>query len=492
MSTSLASAPEGRSPSGKEIQTVLKPTNDPLVAFRILFNLGPSNDPEGKEGLAALTARMISEAGSRAMKYEEIVQAMYPLATSFTSQVDKEMTVFSGTTHVDNLEKYYGIISGMLLDPGFREEDFSRVKDDTLNYIRISLRENNEEELGKEALYLDIYPPDHPYGHLNEGTLATVEKITLDDVKAFYQRHYTRANLVLGISGGYKEDFLGRVRKDFERLPAGTPSLVALPAPKLFQGRHVTIIKKETRATAISLGFPIGVTRSDEEWIALDVVRSFLGQHRNSSAHLFQRIREVRGMNYGDYAYIEYFPRGMFQFTPDPNLKRRQQIFQIWIRPVEPPNSHFALRIALYELERLVRDGLTREQFEETRKFLLKNTALVVKTLSEVLGYALDAKAYGYDDFVSYVRKGLENLTVEEVNRVMRKHLQADNVRIVIITKEAESLRDAIAADTLSPITYNAEKPQEVLDEDKVIESLKLRIPAANIKIVPSDQVFAG
>jgi zinc protease len=115
---------------------------------------------------------MISDAGSRAMKYEEIVQAMYPMATSFSSQVDKEMTVFTGTTHVDNLERYYGIISGMLLEPGFRKEDFTRVKDDLLNYIRISLRESNEEELGKEALYLDIYPPEHPYGHLNEGTLA--------------------------------------------------------------------------------------------------------------------------------------------------------------------------------------------------------------------------------------------------------------------------------------------------------------------------------
>ena len=142
---------------------------------------------------------MISEAGSRAMSYKEVVQAMYPMATGFGSQVDKEVTVFTGTTHVDNLEKYYEIISGMLLDPGFREEDFSRVKDDTLNFIKVSLRENNEEELGKEVLYLDIYK-GHPYGHLNSGTLAAVEKMTLDDVKKFYKANYTRANLILGMS----------------------------------------------------------------------------------------------------------------------------------------------------------------------------------------------------------------------------------------------------------------------------------------------------
>ena len=56
-------------------------------------------------------------------------------------------------------------------------------------------------------------------------------------------------------------------------------------------------------------------------------------------------------MNYGDYAYIEAFPRGMFQFFPDPNIARQRQIFEIWIRPVVPVNAHMALRIALHELD---------------------------------------------------------------------------------------------------------------------------------------------
>ncbi|PYR37241.1 MAG: hypothetical protein DMF90_07560 [Acidobacteria bacterium] len=58
----------------------------------------------------------------------------------------------------------------------------------------------------------------------------------------------------------------------------------------------------------------------------------------------------MRGLNYGDYAYIEAFPRGMFQFFPDPNIARQRQIFEIWIRPVVPVNAHMALRIAVSEL----------------------------------------------------------------------------------------------------------------------------------------------
>ena len=60
-------------------------------------------------------------------------------------------------------------------------------------------------------------------------------------------------------------------------------------------------------------------------FVALWLARAWLGEHRASNGRLYNRIREVRGMNYGDYAYIEAFPRGMYQFFPDPNLGRRAQ-----------------------------------------------------------------------------------------------------------------------------------------------------------------------
>src|SRR6202040_2096714 len=98
---------------------------------------------------------------------------------------------------------------------------------------------------------------------------------------------------------------------------------------------------KDTRSVAFSLGFPIGLTRTHPDYAAMLLVSSYLGQHRMSSGVLYQRMRELRGLNYGDYAYIEYFPRGMFLSEPQPNLARHTQIFQVWIRPVEPPTAKF-------------------------------------------------------------------------------------------------------------------------------------------------------
>ena len=110
------------------VNLLLQPSKSPLVTFRILFQTGAAQDPVGQEGLASLTAAMIAEGGSQRLSYEEIIKRMYPMATSFGWQSDKEMTVFMGTTHAENLQRYYALIREMLLTPGFREDDFKRLR----------------------------------------------------------------------------------------------------------------------------------------------------------------------------------------------------------------------------------------------------------------------------------------------------------------------------------------------------------------------------
>ncbi len=484
----LAAAQAGK--GSPKLPMVLMPNTSPLVSFRFLFNAGSAIDPKGKEGVAALTAEMLSQGGSRSRTYEQIIQAMYPMATGFGSQVDKHVTVFAGTTHTDNLEAYYKIISDMLLDPGWREDDFNRLKEDSINYLKVSLRGNNDEELGKETLYNLIYE-NHPYGHHNVGTIASLEKLTLDDLKNFYRENYTQANFVLGLAGGYSKEFEAKVKSDFgSKLPAGKAATVKLPEPEKISGLQMTILEKNTPGTAISFGFPIPVTRSHPDWPALLVVESYFGQHRNSNSHLYKRLRQIRGLNYGDYAYIEYFPRGMFQFQPDPNLGRQQQIFQVWIRPVEPKNGLFALRTALFELRKLVDQGISKEDFEATRQFLTKYVNVLTKTQDAQLGYALDSRFYGIPAFNDYIRERLAKLTVEDVNRAIKKYLQADNVQIVVVTKDAEGFRKAALEGKPSPISYTAPPPKEILEEDKTIETYKLSFNPKAVEVVPVDRVF--
>ena len=491
----MASLVQGTASAGmaaeSNVDILVQKSALPQVRFKLLFAAGSAHDPKGKEGLAALTAAMVASSGSQGRKIDEVTKALFPLAGSFTEQVDKEMTTFSGSIHKDNWNEYLGIALPLLLEPGFREEDFRRLKDAQRNALLLDLKDNNEEEFGKERLQGNVFAGT-PYAHPVLGTVKGIESITLDDVKAFYRRAYTAGAVRVGISGDVSESMTKGLKAQLARLPAGA----GLPATLVPQGRkqnglEVEIIEKNTRATAISFGLPLEVTRSHPDFPALWLAKTWLGEHRASSAHLYQQIRELRGLNYGDYAYIEAFPRGMVQFFPSPNLGRKAQLFEIWIRPVAPQNAHFALRLALAELGKLVDNGLTQQDFETTRGYLMKNVFVMTATQDQRLGYALDSQWYRTPEFTQMMRDGLAKLTVADVNAAIRKHLSARNLSVVFITKDAAGLKTALVSDAFSPIKYDAPKPQAVLDEDAVIGAMKLGIKPENVKITPAAQAFA-
>ncbi len=463
----------------------------PQLRFKLLFAAGSAHDPKGKEGLANLTAAMVANAGSSSRKIDEVNKALFPLAGSFAEQVDKEMTTFSGSIHKDNWVEYLDIALPMLTEPGFRDEDFRRLKDRQKNALLLDLKDNNEEEFGKERLQANVYAGT-PYAHPVLGTVKGIESITLQDVKAFYRHAYTQGALRVGISGDVGESMTASLKAQLARLPvgAGMPA-TSVPRGRKTDGLEVEIVEKNTRATAISFGLPLEVTRRHPDFPALWLAKTWLGEHRASSSHLYQQIRELRGMNYGDYAYIEAFPRGMFQFFPNPNLGRKAQLFEIWIRPVAPQNAHFALRLALAELGKLVDKGLTKADFETTRDYLMKNVFVMTATQDQRLGYALDSQWHGTPEFTQLMRGGLARLTVADVNAAIKKHLSARTLSVVFVTRDAAGLKNALVTDAFSPITYDAAKPQEVLDEDKVIGAMKLGIKAENVKITPAAQAFA-
>lgn len=469
----------------------LKSKNDPTISIRLLFNVGSQNDPQGKEGLAALTAEMLVDASTTKNAYEEILEKLYPMAAGYSAQVDKEVTVISGRTHIDNWENYYQLFKQAVLMPAFKEEDFNRIKSDVQNYLENVLRYSNDEELGKQALNQFIFAGT-PYGHPESGLVESVKSIVLDDIKSFYEANYTQDNLTIGLAGNLNSDIENTLKMDMENLPE--TSMVDNPViePEQIDGLHVLLVEKNTSSTAISIGFPINLQRNDEDFIAVWLANSWFGEHRNSSSHLYQVIREIRGMNYGDYSYIEAYPNSHRRNIPPPNVGRHSQIFQIWIRPVQNQHRHFALRAALRELQALVENGLTQEEFELTKKFQSKYNLHFAPTTMYRLGYKLDDHFYNLKDgFLETFTEKISSLTLEQVNSAIKKHLQFENMKIAMVTQDAESLKNDLVNNTNSPMEYSNPKPQSVLEEDKKIESYPLEIKEENVHILKVDDIFS-
>lgn len=470
-------------------RVVLVPSSGPLVSVRLVFRVGSADEPKGKEGLAALTAAMVAQGGTKSLKYEEVLDRFFPIAAGLNGSCLKEISVFSGDVHEDNLKSYIPLATEMIASPRFAPEDFDRLREEALDHLTKTLRGDNDEALGKWTLQSSLYE-NHPYGRPDEGLVAGLKAITLDDVKDFHRRHYTRDRLFLGLAGAADAETVKLIENGLAPL-ARVSDLqpTTIPPASHPQGLEVTIVTKPAEATAISIGFPIDVTRSDDDFYALAVANSFLGEHRTFNGRLMQDLRGKRGLNYGDYSYIEDFIQEGQSTFPIPNNHRSRQYFSIWVRPVPTDKAVFALRASVWELDRLVEKGMTPEEFEATRSFLLNYSKLWVQTLSRRLGYAIEGTLYGRKDLVSELADRLPKLSVDQVNAAVRKHLRSSGMKVAIVAGNAEELRGLLTSGKPSPIVYDTQgTPQEILDQDKLIEVFPLK--DVSVRIVPVEQMF--
>jgi zinc protease len=276
-------------------------------------------------------------------------------------------------------------------------------------------------------------------------------------------------------------------------------------------GIKVEIISKDNAfGSAIFAGFPLSITKSSDDFIALMVANSYLGEHRKSYGRLYQQLREQRSMNYGDYSYIEWYDNGGSNMLPPSGVPRSSNYFSIWIRPVQIAkqlqvqyeelkniklgHAHFALRMAMWELDKLIKNGMSERDFESTRDFLISYSKLYVQTPSEQLGYLLDSKFYGRENFITELESSLKKLTLEEVNNAIKKYWQTENMFITIVTDKSEvtELSKSLLNNTDSPMTYSnvvkAGLPKELLDEDEIVSKFKLNIK--EVKIIDSKETF--
>ena len=270
------------------------------------------------------------------------------------------------------------------------------------------------------------------------------------------------------------------------------------------------IAKAGAFGSAIFTGAPLSITRADDEFAALMVANSWMGEHRKAYSRLYQKLRETRAMNYGDYSYIEWYADGGSNQLPPSGVPRHSNYSSIWIRPVQIAaqlkqqygelagiqlgHAHFALRMALREFDLLLKKGMSEEDFQATRVFLRSYSKLYAQSPADQLGWLMDSRFYGRSNYLQELDKLLRRLKLEDVNAALRRHWQTDNLYVTIITdvSEAEPLAKNLRENLPSPMSYSnlmkSGLSKEVLDEDEVVARYKLNVKS--VRIVPSAETF--
>ncbi|HEX8549656.1 MAG TPA: insulinase family protein [Cytophagaceae bacterium] len=495
--------------SAQEIVELKKPGFD-IVVVKMMFKNGSITDPKGKEGLTNLVGNIISEGGTQTLTKSQIDEKIYPMAAQYSFSVDKEVSVLTFQVHKDFLDKFYAIAKDLVLAPAFSEADFNRVKSNQLNYVSQVIKASSDEEYSKKALEDFLFRGTN-YQHMVEGTASSVAAISLTDVKAHYKKYFTKYNLTVGVAGDYPQDFLKRLKDDMAGLDSPKPVLPSVGKARAPKGIEVEIISKEnTLGSAVFAGFPLNITRSNDEFAALMVANSWLGEHRKAYGKLYNKIRETRSMNYGDYTYIEWYENGGQNLLPQTGVPRTSNYFSLWLRPVQTAeqlkqqypelkdikvgHAHFAMRLAIREIDMLIKNGLTQKDFEATRDFLRSYVKLYIQTPEKELGFLMDSKFYGRKNYISELDVLLGKLDLASVNSAVKKYLQVNNLCVTVVTDDSEAapLSQSLLSNATSPMSYsNTVKqglPAEVLKEDEEVAKYKLNI--ATVKIIKNEDTF--
>ena len=241
------------------IRTVFLPSPaNPLVALRIFFQVGAVDDPAGKEGLALLTADDAGQGRQQgAHATPSVLDALYPLAAQIRVYGDKESIVFEGTVHRDNLARFADLLADQVLTPRFADDDFTRNRQDALDYITKTLRGNDDEDLGKQAMATMMYRRPSlrpavagdgrgPERHHARGRAQAV-RVAL---RARSPGGRRRGRLSRRLRGGVRE----ALRRAARQGAAAAASCRRRPCRKPNQ---LIVVEKDARAHAISIGRPI-------------------------------------------------------------------------------------------------------------------------------------------------------------------------------------------------------------------------------------------
>lgn len=488
----------------------LRLSNSNKVVFKFMFRNGSVSDPVGQEGLTFLTTSLVGDGGTTTLTSTQVKDFLYPMAAQISYSIDKEVAILTFEVHVDHLEAFYPLMIDLLTRPRMDEGDFNRLKSNQENYVTQVIRTSSDEEYSKRALE-DLLFRGTRYQHMPAGTVSGVAKLTLEACKAHYQNYFRQDNLTVGIAGNYSPALFNRLKEDVKKFPPGAPKLPDPVKARQPDGIQVEIIsKKGALGSAIFTGAPLAITRRDDDFAALMVANSWLGEHRKSYSRLFQKIREERSMNYGDYSYIEWYANGGGNMLPPSGVPRNANYFAIWIRPVQIAkglkqqypelsditigHAHFAIRMAIRELDLLIKNGMTKEDFELTRTFLRSYIKLYAQTPEQQLGYLMDSKFYGRKDYLAEMDALLAKVTLDDVNKAIRKYWRSDAMFITIVTDESEAgpLAESLRNNLPSPMSYSTSLKEslsaEILKEDEEVATFKLNVKS--VKIADSNTTF--
>lgn len=402
------------------VPVYLAPSDEfPLVSITFSFKGGAYLEPANKVGLANMTGAMIRRGGTSSTPAAQLDEQFDYLAAVATTGAGGLQASASLNALKSNLDEAFALFMDMLRNPGFEEDKVRVYKDEVIE----ALKQRNDDAgpiLDREWAAL-MYGQDH-FSARNP-TLATIESITIDDLRAFHAKVFQPGNLIIAVTGDFNEaDMLARLEKALEGWTAGE-RMPDPPAPSASVAPGVYRVEKDIPQGKVFIGMR-GVTRDDPDYFPLLVMNDVLGGGGFTS-RITKRVRSDEGLAYS---------AGSAMIMPVYYPGEYRAYFQSKNRTVA-----LATKIIMEEIERIRTEPVGEKELETSKNSFIETFPRTFESKAGMLNVFVSDEWTGRDP--SYWRTYRDNIravTPEDVRRVAEKRLNRDNLAIMVVGKWSE------------------------------------------------------
>ena len=386
----------------------------PVVAGIVLVRTGSLFDPPERIGLAQLTGMVLRTGGTSIKTGEQLDSLLENLGASVESGIDESLGTVSFNTLKENTEPVLLLFKEMLTQPGFRQERLDQARVQMRNAI--AHRNDKQGDATRREFHNLVYGEDSPFGW--EQQYSTIDRITRNDVRSFYQRYFFPANVILGVRGDFDT---AEMKSSLEKLFADWtvqqkqvpefPKVKTAPAPGIYLAE-----RKDATRTVFTIGH-LGGQLNDKDSAALKIMAYVLGGGPRS--RLAERTRAKMGNP--DEIRVNWSSAldhpGLFEISGSTRS----------ISTVE------TVKAVQEEVERLRSAEVTEEELKGAREAVLNSFIFFADSKAKIFTSVLINEYYGYPrDFIQAHQKALQSVTRADILRAAKQYVNPANLTVVV------------------------------------------------------------
>ena len=409
---------------------VLEKRAIPMIAFGLVFKTGAAGDPVALPGLAAFATAMLQE-GTATRSSKQIADEFEFIGSQLSASTGRERTIVGAETLVRHFPKALELVSDLLQNPTFPEEELVRVRSQRLTAVR-RLRDDATALADQVAPAL-LYGRESPYGHPINGTVDMFEALSRDDLVNRFRAHYSPEGATLAVVGDVSLEEVVKLAEEYLQDWRGAgrapdTEVEAPDAPKHDTTSLYLLDKPGAAQSVIRVGF-IGVPRRHPDYLALVLLNHLFGGQ--FTARLNMNLRQDKGYSYGYRSWVEWHRRSSLLFAGG---------------AVQTAVTREAVTETLLELDGIRGDRpVGEEEFLATKAALLRQFPSSFETCGQVLEQLIQILAFDLpDDYYRTFTADVEAVSLADVQRVAEERMESQ--RLVLVVGDQSNVESELRA----------------------------------------------